>query len=200
VVLSPDGEWLVVEAGLSPRHALVGLRRDSESEFRPAWEVEVGRPPEHLGGFFGTGDRFVAVGHGQVVVRDAATGAVKSATRYPSAYIGHRAVSPDGSRFAVMGYGNLYVWDTAKWGKPKRVEGHSSRPYTSFAFHPTKPLLITVQRNQTLVKFLDTTTWKPVAKFQWKLGEITSVAFSPDGTLAAAGSSDGKIVVWDVDA
>jgi hypothetical protein len=42
-------------------------------------------------------------------------------------------------------------------------------------------------------------TWQPVAKYQWKLGEMRAVTFSADGALAAAGSARGKIVVWDVD-
>jgi WD40 repeat protein len=51
----------------------------------------------------------------------------------------------------------------------------------------------------TLVKFFDAETGELLRKFQWKLGPLRCVAFSPDGTLAAAGSEDGKIVVWDMD-
>ncbi len=36
-------------------------------------------------------------------------------------------------------------------------------------------------------------------KWNWKLGPFQSVAYSPDGTVGAAGSEDGRIVVWDVD-
>ena len=49
------------------------------------------------------------------------------------------------------------------------------------------------------MKFLDAGTGAVIRKFNWKLGPLVSVAFSPDGTLAAAGSAGGKIVVWDVD-
>jgi hypothetical protein len=35
--------------------------------------------------------------------------------------------------------------------------------------------------------------------FDWDMGRLRSVAFSPDGMLAAAGNDKGKIVVWDVD-
>jgi WD40 repeat protein len=38
-----------------------------------------------------------------------------------------------------------------------------------------------------------------VHKWNWKLGPLRSVAYSPDGTLGAAGSEDGRVVVWDVD-
>jgi hypothetical protein len=37
-----------------------------------------------------------------------------------------------------------------------------------------------------------------VATFDWGLGPLRAVAFSPDDMLAAAGSATGT-VVWDVD-
>jgi WD40 repeat protein len=133
-----------------------------------------------------------------LVVRDLTTGEVRTTVKYPSHHFRSFAISPDGRRFAVMGYDTLYLWDTAIWGAPKRVSG-LNRWISAMAFHPTRPLLLAIQNLQTLVKFLDPDTGKSVAKFQWKLDEMRCVAFSPDGMLAAAGSARGKIVVWDVD-
>ena len=51
----------------------------------------------------------------------------------------------------------------------------------------------------TLVTVYDVETLKPVHKWNWKLGPLRSVAYSPDGTVGAASSEDRRIVVWDVD-
>jgi WD40 repeat protein len=51
----------------------------------------------------------------------------------------------------------------------------------------------------TLVKEYDLSTLERVWTWQWKLGPLQSVAYSPDGNLGAAGSRDGRIVLWDVD-
>lgn len=45
----------------------------------------------------------------------------------------------------------------------------------------------------------DTATWEPARQFAWDIGRLRSVAFSPDGTLCAAGSDTGRVVVWDFD-
>jgi WD40 repeat protein len=49
------------------------------------------------------------------------------------------------------------------------------------------------------VKASSTATWRVLRSFDWDIGKLRSVAFSPDGMLAAAGGDKGKVVVWDVD-
>jgi WD40 repeat protein len=38
-----------------------------------------------------------------------------------------------------------------------------------------------------------------IRTFSWDIGRVRSVAFSPDGAVAAAGGDTGKVVVWGVD-
>jgi WD40 repeat protein len=49
------------------------------------------------------------------------------------------------------------------------------------------------------VRMLDAATGEITKTFDWRLGDALSVAFSPDGTRAAAGGEGGRIVLWDVD-
>lgn len=70
--------------------------------------------------------------------------------------------------------------------------------FTAIAFHPSGRYLAATSNDAT-VKLYDTDTWQLAKTFEWNVGRLRSVAFSPDGALAAVGSDTGKIVVWDVD-
>jgi WD40 repeat protein len=51
-----------------------------------------------------------------------------------------------------------------------------------------------------MVQFWDAATGEPLREFDWSIGNVTALAFAPDGLTAAAGSDRGQIVIWDVDA
>ncbi|MBY0457672.1 MAG: hypothetical protein K2V38_10065, partial [Gemmataceae bacterium] len=70
--------------------------------------------------------------------------------------------------------------------------------YRAVAFNPAGTLLATAGDDK-LVTFHDTTTWKPVRSFAWKIGKLRAVCFSADGTRAATWGEKGGMVVWDVD-
>jgi WD40 repeat protein len=197
LIISPN--WVVVTRPDFGGQRLAGCRCGPDLDFggKPAWQARPHVSHETLLGFV-SDDRFVTLERNLLIIRDVTTGEVRTAVNYPSRHYRCCAVSHNGRRLAVMGYDKLYLWDTATWGAPTRVPG-LNRWVRAMAYHPTRPILLTAQDRLSLVKYLDADTGKAVRKFDWKLGMMRSVAFSPDGTLAAAGGADGKIVVWDVD-
>jgi WD40 repeat protein len=110
------------------------------------------------------------------------------------------ALSPDGRCLAVFNATRVYVYPTlasfTRLSCTLKNEGRKS--FTGIAFHPTG-LFLAATSNDTTVKLYDTATWQLAKTFTWDVGRLRSVAFSPDGALAAVGSDTGKVVVWDVD-
>jgi WD40 repeat protein len=101
----------------------------------------------------------------------------------------------------IAGYRNtrLLVWDVAQNAKQvAELRTGNKKEFTSLAFHPSGRFLAATSNDET-VKLYDTQTWELAKTFTWDIGRMRSIAFSPDGTLAAAGSDTGKVVVWDVD-
>jgi WD40 repeat protein len=112
------------------------------------------------------------------------------------------ALSPDGEWLATFrSTTRIHVYPTggASFAKPSVVLKNEGRQaFTSIAFHPSGRYLAATSNDAT-VKLYDTETWQVAQTFSWEIGRLRSVAFSPDGNLAAVGSDTGKIVVWDVD-
>jgi WD40 repeat protein len=202
VLASRGGNWVVAASRIEDTWdwRFCGYRCEANAQPGCAlrWRAEPHIQSERLGGFVGTGEQFVTVGRHRIVVRDTETGAVKTTVRYAATYGACPVAAPDGARFAVRSSTQFYLWKTATWGTPLRIASEG-RPLYAYAFHPTRSILGAIQEGQTLVKFLDADTGKVVSKYRWKLGEMRSICFSPDGTLAAAGSASGKIVVWDLE-
>ncbi|HEY1191798.1 MAG TPA: WD40 repeat domain-containing protein [Gemmata sp.] len=66
-----------------------------------------------------------------------------------------------------------------------------------FQFSARGDYLATVE-NET-VQVWDTAGWVKQREFAWKVGRLTCLSFSPDGHLAAAGTTRGQILLWDWD-
>ena len=199
VVASASGDHLLAVYGRDADRTLYAISLDS-TDSAVSWRRSM--PPEfiHVAGFLPDGERFVTVDL-HVRIRTFATGDEVAASQYRQYGRYQPQISTDGRHLALLGYGNMYLWDLTTLDKPRKIGGSSSfGDFRSFAFHPDNRRMAVIHGGPTLVKVYDVATLKQVHKWQWKLGPLRSVAYSPDGTLGAAGSVGGQIVVWDEDA
>ncbi len=109
-------------------------------------------------------------------------------------------ISPDGRLAACRTTVWVHIYPLQQsFTKPlATLRNDNRKEFTGIAFHPSGRYLAATSNDQT-VKLYDTDTWQVARTFTWDIGRMRSVAFSPDGSLAAAGSDTGKVVVWDVD-
>lgn len=200
VELTPDGRHFVAShGGRGPCHLSC---IQVHAPHRLVWNVPTPEPVAKL--VFLDAGRFVSfvdVGGAYVaVVRDAATGEPvgKAQVNVPYRLEG-LTVSPD--RQCVVGYRatKFLVYQSADLAAaPMVVRNTSRKAFSGLAFHPAGRFLAATS-NDASVKLYDTATWAVVRTFDWAIGRLRSIAFSPDGTLAAAGGDRGQVVVWDFD-
>jgi WD40 repeat protein len=109
------------------------------------------------------------------------------------------AVAPGAEWMACTYNAELWVLKReARWRAVVTRYNDGRKHFTGVAFHPSGQFLATAS-NDRAVKLYDTASWEVAKTFTWDIGRMRSIAFSPDGALAAAGSDSGKVVVWDVD-
>jgi WD40 repeat protein len=206
------GEWF---AGLSPDGTLIaldGFEEDKEGiaalrNAKGITEADKEKIIEALG-MRGKGDRFVAI-------RKLKTGdLVLKLKRFA---MGFFAFSPDGKTAITSGLGGvLGFWELPSGKLRRTIELQSGHSVQTVQFSPDGKSLATgglarqqefgkQERLQDLPSFLalwDLASGKMLTEFKGMNGYISSVAFSPDGKLLAAGGSIGEqineIVVWDV--
>lgn len=134
----------------------------------------------------------------RATMRGVKTGRVVGTKRLTAGARAVAAVGP-GGRVVLVRNAELVVWDAADPKAKDRVVKTPSRAGpTALAFHPSGRVLAAAFPDGG-VTFYDADSWRPLTAFAWGVGKLGSVAFSPDGALAAAGGDAGKVVVWDVD-
>jgi WD40 repeat protein len=137
-----------------------------------------------------------------LVFRDPATGEVARTKEVADTEAWARsALSPDGQWLVTLRITRAEFAVRQLIGRATAVRWvgrESPKDLTDLAFHPSGRVLA-VTSNDGTVALYDTATWKVGCRFAWEAGKLRCVAFSPDGSLAAAGSDAGQVVVWDVD-
>jgi hypothetical protein len=132
----------------------------------------------------------------RLVVRSALTGEVIDGIAAGVTYAMELAAAPDGSMVVFFRDSSLYAWRPG--GKVEKVRTGTLKHYRALAFHPDSRHLL-AGNNDTTARLIDTQTWQITRQFAWDIGTLSAVAVSPDGTLAAAGGTNGRVVVWDLD-
>lgn len=208
VVASADGMRIVSDHGM-PEYCLIGWRLSDESEWIRTWTVStadlaVERLTLSADGLQfamiardGLGDRWMENPR-RVEVRDGTTGRVLSVGNYPYNYAPELRFSPDARQLVGVNDMTLFVWDAANPGDPRLVRNDNRKDFTAAAFHPSGRYLFATSNDETVHVF-DTASWERVTRFTWQIGKLKAIAVCPHGTLAAAGSDRGDIVIWDVD-
>lgn len=131
-------------------------------------------------------------------LRSTVSSVVENVGQYPYLYGCPLTFSPDGTQLVGAHQMTIMVWPVPQLGEPLLVRNDSRKHFTAAAYHPSGSRLYVSSYDATVHVF-DTVGWGRSARFNWDLGPLRSVAVSPDGTVAAAGSDHGQIIVWDVD-
>jgi WD40 repeat protein len=109
-------------------------------------------------------------------------------------------MSPDGSRLLCWNKesGTILAYQT---GDPTRTPEQYTVPEKLHllrgAYHPSGTFLAAGNGDEVI--FLDARTFRVMRAYDWRIGPVDCVAFSPDGTLAAVSGAKLKVVMWDVD-
>jgi WD40 repeat protein len=134
---------------------------------------------------------------GRVRVRAADDGRVMQEAVSDCKQGGVLRVSPDGEWIAFGAAKFLIVHEGDHITRFVKIP--IKKKITGLAFHPSGRYLATVSGDTTVSLHDRDANWAVTRTFDWKIGTLKSVAFSPDGALAAAGGAKGQVVLWDVD-
>jgi WD40 repeat protein/predicted Ser/Thr protein kinase len=137
---------------------------------------------------------------GEVKVWDAATGNERASFAGPGGYLQSVAFSPDGRRLVLGGIGDTVEVVEALTGK--RVRSLAARPGTCAVFSPDGRRLAAGCADGTLLVW-DAESGREVRSVRAHAGNVSDLAFSPDGSRLATAGLDlfrgkGQVKLWDV--
>ncbi len=197
---SPDGRRLALDDGEAVR--LIDLR----PPFAEVWRQPLSRDHDlpSRPAFSPDGRRLAVEAPNAVEVRDADTGVpVTSLAKADEVWSEFRLLwSPDGRWVCEHWSQWARVWDVATGRQVFQQEVAVARGewVGGAAFHPSGRLAVSsAGRSGGVVRLFSPGDWREEAVYSWPCGRVSCLAFSPDGTLGAAGGDKPEVVLWDVD-
>ena len=148
------------------------------------------------------GKVLAAGGYRAVRLLDPATGAVTQTLPGPSDQVQCLVWSPDGKFLAAGGgvsgaFGEVSIWETATWGKPRQLKGHDDTIY-GIAWRPGSTEIATASPDKT-VRVWDAATGQVKRTLKDHVDGVFGVAYSPDGKWLATGSLDRTVKLYQTD-
>jgi WD40 repeat protein len=216
VAVSPDGARLLVsenqETALQTTDGSIACYTlGPRFDLTRLWVVGSDSVPLFHPAFNGDGSRFAVTARdlsgarvrNAVQLRDSTGKLLVTIPTDAASPIHQLAFTADGSKLLARTDGRTVQLYDATTGAAAGELVHAGRPFvTGMAVHPRGPTGRSVAaccRTNGTVCLWDVEKREQLRTFDWKAGRLVSVAFSPDGALAAVGTEDGKVVVWDVD-
>lgn len=105
------------------------------------------------------------------------------------------AMLPDGERVIYAAGEHLRCVPLTGTGGWETV---TKKPPLEIALHPGGRTLLVADGSKKVTAY-DTDNGRPATQYDWGIGKVGCVTYSPDGTLAAAGGEKGQVVVWDAE-
>ena len=143
---------------------------------------------------------------GTIRVLDATSGKVRHT--WPAVWCGpiqSICFSPDGQTLATQaGAGTVCLWDADRWEPLRKFETESithgvNSAIGAIAWATDGAYIARADNRQMIVEILDLHSGDVLRSLSGNVDRITSVSWSPDGRLIAAGTLDGTIHVWDLE-
>ncbi|MCJ7533831.1 MAG: WD40 repeat domain-containing protein [Anaerolineales bacterium] len=142
-----------------------------------------------------------------IILWDVATGQQLRTLLGPTYWMRSAAFSPNGRMIASgSGAGNVLLWDAASGEQELTLRAHQGYIW-DVAFSPDGLVMATASEDQTVILWdfsalsggVDSNSDNfPHIVLKEHPAGVRSLVFSPDGSILAAGSGDGMLVLWAI--
>lgn len=132
-----------------------------------------------------------------VFVCDAKSGHVRFNVEWQGHEAKHLSFHPNGTLLAGACGPILRVWDLTAGAEIAAIR-HGKLHFMGAAFSHCGRYLAAVNNDRT-TRFWTANVWNEPRTFDWNIGKLQSLAFSPDGMTVAVASDKGKVLLFDVD-